>query len=869
VSPPTTTTTPPPHEDVVDSWLQKHPILGAVPNLFAGIGAGAEQSVAGLDKLGRKIIPGAEGEDWLTKEAAKPTHGIVQSVGKGAEAVGEYFTGEELLGMLGKAGAALPVAERLKTAQQLADTIRKVPYVGKALAIGMHAVKSGAIAGGQEYVKTGGDVGQASQTGKTQAEFTAALEVALPPAMRWAAKPVASYLERIAPKMASILGEQSPVLASQMGPTGRIVESAEVPRPEMQAKQQAFNAGVVRTYAQNAYRSVVNSINAAAQDASRSSPWGGRALPAPEAAPVEPTTFSIDVPTVERPIGNVQRAQPFPRTATSGVPGMEPAPETTKALGSTAKTIPERAQMRARPAYMTSGAPGEAEQISENVATPSTATMSTQDPLEAMVWKQHAEQVMNSPEWKEMSSAEKQAYTDLHKNISDQLNMHYTKTAPPPGYGGHMPLIDPEQGLHYIQTPGMAAEAIQAQLQPGYNELDRISKGGFSTLRDQVQKAKAALSNPAITGEARNAAEKSFDEATNGIGKMIDDASDSPMIQPYYAAMKRGFADSKFLEKLDAFQEASHNGYTIQNTAQGFPRMMRGNLKGLESFLSDGNNRATLNRLLGPEAEGHLKEMHAMLNNAQFNRASQDVVRNVAEEANQTIGRGMGRGGLAGAIFGHWHLGAALGTGVGVANFTGRQIMRQAMNDSRLGQLISYAAKNDVSPKIYAPLIARTMLEGSKAMTTKAPEQKLSPEEQKAMDELLGQQDNTESTPGESPPQTMVTPNPKGLIEAGNLDIRNRPIVENADGTHSSEYSISIGDDKGREVLIPTVVNGKFLTPNGKKPPEGSAAEKQMFRRAEDHYHETGEHLGIFDSPDDADAYAQILHSRPQPGVKQ
>jgi hypothetical protein len=116
---------------------------------------------------------------------------------------------------------------------------------------------------------------------------------------------------------------------------------------------------------------------------------------------------------------------------------------------------------------------------------------------------------------------------------------------------------------------------------------------------------------------------------------------------------------------------------------------------------------------------------------------------------------------------------------------------------------------------------------------------------------------------------TMMTPNPKGLLEPGNLDIRNRPIIQNDDGTHSSEYSISVGDEKGREVLIPTVVNGKFLTPNGKKPPEGSAAEKQMFRRAEDHYHETGEHLGIFDSPDNADAYAQILHNRPQPGVKQ
>lgn len=118
----------------------------------------------------------------------------------------------------------------------------------------------------------------------------------------------------------------------------------------------------------------------------------------------------------------------------------------------------------------------------------------------------------------------------------------------------------------------------------------------------------------------------------------------------------------------------------------------------------------------------------------------------------------------------------------------------------------------------------------------------------------------TTTTP--AAPRTMVIPNPKGLIEPGNLPIDNRPTVHNADGTHSSEYSVSFADDKGHEVLVPTVVNGKFLTPDGKKPPEGSAAEKAMFKAAWDHYLQTGQHLGKFDNPDDADAYANKLHSR-------
>jgi hypothetical protein len=109
---------------------------------------------------------------------------------------------------------------------------------------------------------------------------------------------------------------------------------------------------------------------------------------------------------------------------------------------------------------------------------------------------------------------------------------------------------------------------------------------------------------------------------------------------------------------------------------------------------------------------------------------------------------------------------------------------------------------------------------------------------------------------------TMAVPNPKGMVEPGNIPIWNRPTVQNADGTHSSEFSRSFGDDQGHEVLVPTVVNGRFLTPDGRKPPEGSDAEEAMFKAAWDHYEKTGQNLGKFDSVADADAYADVLHNR-------
>jgi hypothetical protein len=88
-------------------------------------------------------------------------------------------------------------------------------------------------------------------------------------------------------------------------------------------------------------------------------------------------------------------------------------------------------------------------------------------------------------------------------------------------------------------------------------------------------------------------------------------------------------------------------------------------------------------------------------------------------------------------------------------------------------------------------------------------------------------------------------PTVRGQRAPGNVEPWNRPILHNPDGGYSTTSSMSIGTDKG-EVLIPTVVNGKRLSPAD----------------AIAHYRATGENLGTFDKPGNADAYAQELHNR-------
>jgi hypothetical protein len=86
-----------------------------------------------------------------------------------------------------------------------------------------------------------------------------------------------------------------------------------------------------------------------------------------------------------------------------------------------------------------------------------------------------------------------------------------------------------------------------------------------------------------------------------------------------------------------------------------------------------------------------------------------------------------------------------------------------------------------------------------------------------------------------------------GMVMPGNIDIHARPRVKNADGSVSTVRSMSFEDDDGRNVLIPTVIEGRGIVPND---------------QAIEYYRTTGQHLGMFDTPESANAYAQSLHNQ-------
>lgn len=90
-----------------------------------------------------------------------------------------------------------------------------------------------------------------------------------------------------------------------------------------------------------------------------------------------------------------------------------------------------------------------------------------------------------------------------------------------------------------------------------------------------------------------------------------------------------------------------------------------------------------------------------------------------------------------------------------------------------------------------------------------------------------------------------------GQLSPGNINLFGQPRVKNADGSTSTVDSVSVGMD-GKEVLLSRV------TPDGRHVTTDEAVKE---------YQKTGQHLGMFDTPASADAFASKLHADYAAGV--
>lgn len=83
-----------------------------------------------------------------------------------------------------------------------------------------------------------------------------------------------------------------------------------------------------------------------------------------------------------------------------------------------------------------------------------------------------------------------------------------------------------------------------------------------------------------------------------------------------------------------------------------------------------------------------------------------------------------------------------------------------------------------------------------------------------------------------------------GRFGLGNIDLYNRPIFKNDDGSISTVRSMSFNDGNN-EILIPTISDdGRLMTDD----------------EAIKNFYNTGKYLGVFRTPEEATQYADRLH---------
>ena len=442
------------------------------------------------------------------------------------------------------------------------------------------------------------------------------------------------------------------------------------------------------------------------------------------------------------------------------------------------------------------------------------------------------DRIMDDPEiWDELPQRQKDAIQADHEDLTEQLHRYGDYAAAQP----HFPTPDPVEMVRNTHSLGDAAAQLKGEHGQFWDVADEASQGDFTDLRDEEKRLRKQIFGETPTGRLDELRTQLKDNQQRQLD-FFDRFRDKVSPQEWKIA-REGYQDGIVLQNLDDLFQRRFRGISQaeeqRGLAQGVKRQREfkpdaGFTQELEDFYNDGyrdtaTNRQVLERTMGQQHMDDLKDLSLLFRDAQRREAAQTLRTSIASAIMRHyhgIKGILAAGGGAGMIAAH-----ATGAGLGVAGvplMTGtaagvrNYVVERLLTDPNFARKFTYAVNSKVPPRTAGSLLASQII-GSQVATS-------------------------------------------GKNEPGNIDLKNRPVVKNDDGTSSTEYSTSFQDEDGREVLVPTVVDGKFLTPDGKKPPEGSEEEKHMFRRARAHYRVTGEHLGKFRSVEEANAYAEALH---------
>jgi hypothetical protein len=271
------------------------------------------------------------------------------------------------------------------------------------------------------------------------------------------------------------------------------------------------------------------------------------------------------------------------------------------------------------------------------------------------------------------------------------------------------------------KTFAEGSEALKQVVRPLYQKADAAA-GYDGELQNLMAQHKEAVAN--LDYKAANKAEDSIDALLEN-----RPASVTPAEQ---AAMKMGWRDAKVLDKVHAATEGAFNGISEDMAAEPgtSARKLKGGSK--ESGSLQTNMGRVLDtpakakeayRVLGRDGVANLYRASYLVSTPEMAKATAALAEQVAAEfpaaeegtLHKVVGGALGA--AAGGALGH---AAAGGTGAEVGALLGgaggkmlsdgaRDVMRKMAMSPRIGQLMDFAVRNNVSPKIAAAAVAAEM----------------------------------------------------------------------------------------------------------------------------------------------------------------
>lgn len=695
-----------------EDW--ESPELGGMASGF--VKSAAQPAATILDLLSKPLTkPGAtepgsiaahgaahmqDAANWL--RTGGEAEGVWENIGAAGEQVLEYIGTDGLLKLAGPAakgtetGARIvDAAKNLKGAQQVAEFLSAHPKIAGLVGIGLKASKDALTMGGQGYAHTE-DPHQAAVAAALGAGANVAGEAVELGAARWLAKK--------GPKTIKVGPFEAPALNRQVNEKGFAVPGRADEAPEIQQAQEQLFHNVVGHTAREATATALDRINEM-RPVYPATEEAARMLPAGEDA--EPFTFTLQgTPTVEGTTGEmVQSAAKVPGRAAFKEPqyttASAPTREPIRPGGPTAAEGQQGADIR------TATTPEAAADTARGGGN-----LQSTSPSEAEGWLRQIEDLQQTPEYSKLSESQQNAIESQRQQLADQLKVYYSSAYT----RSRFQPVNVGEAAGSVNTFGDAAAQVEGAAKPVYERLDQISNGDFNKYKEAAKQAQAVMRRT-TTMDAYEDAQKRFTEANGAINDLIDSHRSQISFEDYMTA-KNAWRDSSRLDEMHNLVERMLNGVTYEEGAQGMPRFIeRTRTKSIQDYLNKGTNQEQIEGLIGKEGVRNLKNVTNLLSDSKTTRATQGLGREVYMELARRAGKA-GAGAFAGSVIApHFGLSPWQGAVGGAAASDGlRWILRTAAISPRIGNMLESAIRNEVSTKIAAPLIARTIAQMKGAM---------------------------------------------------------------------------------------------------------------------------------------------------------